>query len=120
MPRPRLRDLGIAIGQFPTGPLNAITDVAEVAVGQTTLIRDEPRIARTGVTIIRPRAGLIHKDLCFAGFHALNGFGEVTGMAWVEESGLLSSPIAPTNSNQGGLVHEALAEYAITRFAGAS
>jgi D-aminopeptidase len=118
MPRPRLRDLGITIGRFQTGPLNAITDIPEVSVGQTTLIRDHPRIARTGVTVIVPRAERIHEDLCFAGFYALNGFGEITGMAWVEESGLLSSPIALTNSNQVGLVHETLVRYGLERYGG--
>ena len=54
MPRPRLRDLGITIGTLPTGPFNAITDVPGVCVGHTTLIYDEPRVARTGVTMIVP------------------------------------------------------------------
>ena len=55
MPRSRLRDLGISIGALPTGPLNAITDVPGVLVGHTTLVYDEPRVARTGVTVVLPR-----------------------------------------------------------------
>ena len=55
MPSMRLRDLGITIGHFPTGPLNAITDVAGVTVGHYTLIHDQPRVARTGITIVLPR-----------------------------------------------------------------
>ncbi len=111
MTRARLRDLGITIGRFPTGPHNAITDVPGVWVGHTTLIHDEPRIARTGVTMIAPREGNIWKDNAFAGFHSFNGCGEMTGMHWLTESGLLCSPIAITNTHQVGLVHEAMVSY---------
>ncbi|MBX7233896.1 MAG: P1 family peptidase [Caldilineales bacterium] len=108
---PRLRDLGLTIGRFPTGPLNAITDVPGVWVGHTTLIHDEPRVARTGVTVILPREGEIWQDNAFAGFHTLNGCGEMTGVHWITESGMLSSPIALTNTGQVGTVHEALCAY---------
>lgn len=120
MARARLRDLGISIGRFPTGPLNAITDVPEVSVGLTTLIHDEPRVARTGVTVIWPRPGEIHADLAFAGFHSFNGFGEMTGLLWIEESGLLGSPIVLTNTNRVGTASQALVEYGFTHYGGAS
>jgi D-aminopeptidase len=75
--RPRLRDLGITIGEMPTGPANAITDVPGVCVGHCTLIWDEPRVARTGVTMVVPREGAIWRNHAFAGFHSFNGNGEV-------------------------------------------
>lgn len=113
MTRPRLRELGIAIGEYPTGEFNAITDVPGILVGHRTLIYDEPRIARTGVTMIVPRDGDIWSDHCLAAHHSLNGNGEMTGIEWVEESGLLTSPIGITNTHQVGLVRDALVEYAV-------
>ena len=111
MGRARLRDLGITIGELPTGPYNAITDVPGVWVGHTTLIYDEPRVARTGVTVIRPRAGEIYADQCFAGYHSFNGNGEMTGLLWLDEAGQLGSPIAITNTHQVGVVRDALVDY---------
>ena len=111
MTRKRLRDLGIEIGALPTGQHNAITDVPDVWVGHKTLVYDEPRVARTGVTIILPRAGDIWQNNAFAAFHSFNGCGEMTGMHWLEESGLLCYPIALTNTHQVGTVHEALVAY---------
>ena len=111
MARTRLRDLDISIGTFPTGQHNAITDVPGVWVGHHTLIYDEPRIARTGVTVIVPREGAIYKDAAFAGFHSFNGCGEMTGLPWLEESGFLTSPVAITNTNQVGVVRDAIVEY---------
>ncbi|MCL4562233.1 MAG: P1 family peptidase [Chloroflexi bacterium] len=115
MERTRLRNLGISIGTAPTGPLNAITDVPGVWVGHATVIHDEPRVARTGVTVIVPREGGIGRDYAFAGFHRFNGCGEMTGIHWLEETGLLTSAIALTNTHQIGMVHDALAEYSFTR-----
>jgi len=110
--RARLRDLGITIGRWPTGPHNAITDVAGVRVGHTTLIHDLPRIARTGVTVILPRTDTeIGNDHAFAGFHSFNGNGEMTGMHWLAESGLLTSPIAITSTHYVGIAHQALVAY---------
>jgi len=109
--RMRLRDLGISIGRLPTGKYNAITDVPGVLVGHTTLIFDEPRVARTGVTVIMPREGAIWKDHAFAATHTLNGSGEMTGVHWIAESGMLTTPIAITNTAQVGTVHEALNRY---------
>ncbi len=114
----RLRDLGISIGDLPTGPHNAITDVAGVWVGHSTLIYDQPRVARTGVTVILPRADRVRADYCFAGYHRFNGNGEMTGLPWLEESGLLTSPIGLTNTNQVGIVRDALIEYTVVAHEG--
>lgn len=111
--RARLRDLGITIGTLPTGPYNAITDVPGVLVGHTTLIYDEPRIARTGVTALVPREGRVWKDNCFAAHHSFNGCGELTGMIWVEESGTLCYPIILTTTHHVGTAHEAVIEYGL-------
>jgi len=108
---PRLRDLNITIGTFPTGKYNAITDVLDVLVGHTTLIYDEPRVARTGVTVIVPRRGEIWHDNAPAGIHSFNGCGEMTGAHWIEEAGVLTSPIAITCTHSIGTAHEALGKY---------
>ena len=112
MNRKRLRDLGITTGRLPPGPFNAITDVPGVTVGTTTLITDFPHIARTGVTAIWPRGDAIWNDYCFAGIHSFNGNGEMTGMAWIAEQGLLSAPIGITNTYQVGIVRDAICELA--------
>jgi D-aminopeptidase len=115
MQRTRLRNLGITIGHLPTGPENAITDVPGVLVGHKTLIQDEPNIARTGITVIVPRQGAIGDDYAFAGFHRFNGCGEMTGVHWLEETGLLTSAVALTNTHQVGMVRDALTQYSFTR-----
>lgn len=115
MSRQRLRDLGITIGEFPTGPHNALTDVPDVLVGHTTLIYDEPRVARTGVTVIVPRGGDVYHDQCYGAYHAFNGNGEMTGVHWLAESGLIGAPLALTNTHQVGLVRDALVDYEIQR-----
>ena len=114
MTRARLRDLGITIGTLPTGPLNAITDVEGVLVGHLTLIQDQPAVVRTGITVILPRQGQIGNDYAFASYHRFNGCGEMTGLPWLEETGLLSSAIALTNTLQVGMVRDALSEYSWT------
>lgn len=106
--RRRLRELGISIGDLPTGPHNAITDVPGVLVGHATVIRDEPTVARTGVTMIVPRDGGIWSDYAYAAWHNFSGNGEMTGLPWIEESGLLGSPIGITNTHQVGLVRDFL------------
>ena len=113
MPRARYRDLGLAIGRIPTGRYNAITDVDGVLVGHTTLVHDSPRIARTGVTVVVPRESDIWNDNAFCGCFSFNGNGEMTGIPWIEESGMLGSIIGITNTHQVGLVRDALVEYAI-------
>jgi len=101
--RQRIRDLGIVIGSYQPGPLNAITDVAGVKVGQTTLIKGEGPLkpgegpVRTGVTVVIPRDDVWHKKVP-AGSFVLNGTGEMTGLAWVAESGFLEYPVALTNT----------------------
>jgi D-aminopeptidase len=115
MTRKRLRELGITIGDLPPGPHNAITDVPGVCVGHATLIADEPHVVRTGVTVILPRAERVFQEQCFAGYFSFNGNGEMTGMHWLEESGLLGSPVALTNTNQVGVVRDALVEYELER-----
>ncbi len=85
MPRARLRDLGLKVGTLPPGPFNAITDVAGVKVGYSTVIQDTPRIARTGVTAIWPRGPEIWTDYVFAGTFSFNGNGEMTGLPWLAE-----------------------------------
>ena len=92
MPRARLRDLGLKVGTLPPGPFNAITDIPGVKVGYSTVIRDRPRIARTGVTAIWPRGPEIWTDYVFAGTFSFNGNGEMTGLPWLAEQGLLGEP----------------------------
>ena len=113
MTRARLRDLGFAIGRMPTGKYNAITDVPGTLVGHTTLIHDDPHVARTGVTVVVPREGEIWNDGAFCGCFSFNGSGEMTGIPWIEESGMLTSIIGITNTHQVGLVRDALVEYSI-------
>ncbi len=115
----RAREHGIVLGRLEAGPLNAITDVAGVRVGHTTLIRGEgPRVVgegpvRTGVTVIVPHDGDTFIEPVFAGCHRLNGNGELTGLEWIRESGLLTSPIAITNTHSVGVVHDALLVHAV-------
>ncbi len=113
MARARLRDLGITIGRLPTGAYNAITDVPGVLVGHCTVIYDTPRVARTGVTMIVPRDGAIWQDHVFAGYFSWNGCGEMTGLPWIEESGILHTPVGITNTNAVGVVRDAIAAYPV-------
>jgi D-aminopeptidase len=111
--RQRIRELGIAIGDLATGPNNAITDVPGVLVGHGTLVRDEPTVARTGVTMIVPRNGEIWTDFAHAGWFNFSGNGEMTGLPWIEETGLLGSPIGITTTHQVGLVRDFLVKVAV-------
>jgi D-aminopeptidase len=103
----RARDLGIVVGQHPTGPDNAITDVAGVRVGQVTIDETGPPAVHTGVTVVVP-----HRDIwtepVFAGAHRLNGCGELTGLEWIRESGELTTAIGLTNTHSVGVVRDAL------------
>jgi D-aminopeptidase len=105
---PRARDLGVPFNGVP-GPLNAITDVAGVTVGQTTLIEDlaDGRAVRTGVTAVLPRGGDTLQRPVFGAWFALNGNGEVTGTTWIEESGQLEGPVMLTNTHSVGVVRDA-------------
>jgi D-aminopeptidase len=109
----KARELGIAIGKGAPGLHNGITDVAGVRVGHTTLIEGDD--VRTGVTVVFPHDGDPGTDPIFAGCHRLNGNGELTGLEWVRESGLLTTPIGLTNTHSVGVVRDALIEWAIGR-----
>jgi D-aminopeptidase len=98
---------------LPAGLSNAITDVAGVLVGHATVVRDEPHVVRSGVTMVVPRDGGIWTDYAYAASHVFNGNGEMTGLAWVEESGMLGSPIGITNTYQVGMVRDFLAKESI-------
>jgi D-aminopeptidase len=104
-------DLGIRVGTLEPGPLNAITDVPGVRVGHTTLI--EGASVRTGVTVIQPHDGDPGVDPVYAGCHRLNGNGELTGLEWVRESGLLTTPIGITNTHSVGVVRDAIVESSV-------
>lgn len=106
--RARLRELGLAVGYLPTGPLNAITDVAGVRVGHVTIIEDAPKVLRTGVTAIHPLAEPYWERTVFAGFHCYNGFGEVTGSHWIAETGILTSPICLSSAFSVGVLRDTL------------
>lgn len=117
----RARDLGIRIGHGQPGPINAITDVAGVRVGHTTLISGNGRLEvgrgpiRTGVTVIVPHDGDVWHDPLFAGCFTLNGNGEMTGLEWMRESGFLGGVIALTNTHSVGVVHDALIASAVAK-----
>jgi D-aminopeptidase len=119
MTRPRIRDLGISVGELPTGSHNAITDVTGVRVGHTTLVSGEGPLrpgqgpVRTGVTVVLPHGDdpFLHK--VHAAVHTINGFGKVRGFEQVRELGQLESPIALTNTLNVGLVADALVQYAM-------
>jgi D-aminopeptidase len=110
----RARDVGICAGHGRPGRWNAITDVPGVAVGQVTLIEGHGPLdvgrgpIRTGVTVVVPRPEPMWRQPVFAGVHALNGNGELTGLAWLRETGLLMSPIAITSTHSVGVVRDAL------------
>ena len=117
--KPRARTLGIPFEGIP-GPLDAITDVAGVEVGYTTLIRGEGPLkvgegpVRTGVTAILPRGKQDTLDHpVFAGGFSLNGNGEMTGMAWVEEGGFLEGPVLLTNTHSVGTVRDAAIKWRV-------
>ena len=122
-PRLRSRALGIVVGSYTPGPFNAITDVAGVTVGQTTLISGDgplkPGIGpvRTGVTVVIPRADVWHKKVP-AGSFVLNGTGEMTGLAWISESGFLEYPIALTNTLNVPRVANGVMSWMIARYPG--
>lgn len=119
--RQRLRELGIVIGQYLPGTLNAITDVAGVKVGHTTIIVGEGPLkpghgpVRTGVTVVIPRDDVWHKKVP-AGSFVLNGTGEMTGLSWVAESGFLEYPIALTNTLNVPRVANGVMSWMIQRY----
>jgi len=117
--RPRARDLGVPFDGTP-GPLNAITDVAGVTVGHSTIIKGQGPLVvgqgpvRTGVTAIFPR-GATNGDPVFGGWFTLNGNGEMTGTTWLEESGFLAGPVMITNTHSVGVVRDAVIEWLVRK-----
>ena len=121
--RARLRQLGVVLGRYEAGPLNAITDVTGVKVGHTTVMRGDGVLkpgegpVRTGVTVILPRDDVWHKKVP-AGAFILNGTGEMTGLAWVAEAGFLEYPIALTNTLNLPRVADGVMSWMIRRYPG--
>jgi D-aminopeptidase len=117
--KPRERDLKLPIGGTP-GALDAITDVAGVEVGHTTLVSGTGKLVvgkgpvRTGVTVIHPR-GKANSDPVFAAWFTLNGNGEMTGTTWVQESGLLEGPVSITNTHSVGVVRDAIIQWEVSQ-----
>src|ERR1700692_1766649 len=118
--KPRARDLGVPFDGTP-GPNNAITDVAGVTVGHTTLISGSGKLqlghgpVRTGVTAVLPRGLDSLSNPVFAAWFAQNGNGEMTGTAWVEESGFLEGPVMITNTHSVGVVRDAVIQWRVAR-----
>jgi len=115
---PRARDVGVPFDGTP-GPLNAITDVAGVTVGHSTIISGEGELrvgqgpVRTGVTAVLPRGRDSMARPSFAGWFSQNGNGEMTGTTWIEESGFLEGPVMITNTHSVGIVRDAVIQWRI-------
>ena len=107
--RPRARDVGVAPGILPPGAMNAITDVAGVRVGQTTLIRGET--VRTGVTVVLPHGGNLFREKVPGAVFVGNGFGKLMGSTQVRELGEIESPIALTSTLNVPRVADALIDW---------
>ncbi|HSR00231.1 MAG TPA: P1 family peptidase [Sphingomicrobium sp.] len=118
--QPRARDLGIPFEGTP-GPLNSITDIAGVEVGQKTLIEGEGALkvgigpVRTGVTIIFPRGHLDRRPV-YGGFFDLNGNGEMTGRAYLEDFGVVQGPIGISDTNAIGEVYQSIQQWSAKKF----
>lgn len=112
-PRPRAREIGLAPGILPPGPLNAITDVAGVRVGHVTLMEGEG--IRTGVTAILPHGGNLFQEKTPAAVHVGNGFGKLAGSTQVEELGVIETPIVLTNTLSVWRAGEAVVEYTLAQ-----
>src|SRR5256885_14147584 len=114
----RARDLGVPFDGTP-GQLNAITDVAGIEVGYSTIIRGEGKLVvgkgpvRTGVTAIIPRGHDSLNDPVYAGMFSLNGNGEMSGTHWIEESGFLEGPVVITNTHSVGIARDAVIAWRI-------
>ncbi|MRG65911.1 S58 family peptidase [Rhizobium pusense] len=117
----RARDFGIAFDGTP-GPLNAITDIAGIHVGFSTIRGEIPRPGRklpvrTGVTAILPHAAAGEPVPVFAGIHRFNGNGEMTGSHWIEDGGYFVGPVLITNTHSVGIAHQSAVRWMIDRFA---
>jgi len=123
-PRCRARDLGIPLGRFRPGRFNAITDVAGVKVGHSTILRGSGPLkvgrgpVRTGVTAILPNPSNVFKERVVGGGFILNGAGEVSGMTQLMEWGLIETPIFLTNTLSVGAVSDAAVKWMIEKFPG--
>jgi D-aminopeptidase len=115
-PRKRVRDLGVQIGNYPTGPLNAITDVEGVLVGHSTIIEGDD--VRTGVTAILPNRDNVYKERVMGGGFVLNGAGEVVGLTQIMEWGLIETPILLTNTMSTGKAADSLVRYLLKKHPG--
>jgi D-aminopeptidase len=107
--RKRARDYGLAPTGLPPGPLNAITDVPGVRVGQVSVVSGTD--ARTGVTVIWPHDGNPFRERVFAATHVLNGYGIMTGRAVIAEWGVLGSPVVLVDTRSVGIAYEAVVQY---------
>jgi D-aminopeptidase len=110
--RPRASDLGLKVSILPTGPLDAITDVAGVEVGHTTIINGDN--VRTGVTAVLPHSGNLYRDKVPGAIFVGNGFGKLTGSTQVDEMGEIETPIVLTNTVSVPLVADAVTTYVLT------
>ena len=121
-PRKRIRALGIVVGRMAPGPLNAITDVKGVRVGQVTLNRGEGKLrpgfgpVRTGVTAILPHGGDLWREKVPAATWVLNGTGEMTGSIWIDTQGALEVPVLMTNTMNIGRVMDGVVAYMLKRY----
>ena len=109
--RPRASDLGLKVGVLPSGPLNAITDVAGVEVGQTTIIRGDD--IRTGVTAVWPHPGNLFREKVPGAIFVGNGFGKLAGSTQVEEMGNIETPILLTSTTSVPRVADAVISYVL-------
>jgi D-aminopeptidase len=107
--RPRAPDLGLKVGILPAGPLDAITDVAGVEVGQTTIVRGDN--IRTGVTAVLPHTGNLYREKVPAAIFVGNGFGKLTGSTQVDEMGNIETPILLTSTTSVPRVADAVISY---------
>lgn len=110
--RPRSADIGLKVGVLPAGPLDAITDVAGVQVGQKTLIEGDR--VRTGVTAILPHAGNLYRDRVPAGVFVGNGYGKMTGSTQIEEMGEIEAPILLTSTTSVFRVADAVISHMLS------
>ena len=110
--RPRVSDLGLKVGILPVGPLDGITDVAGVEVGQTTIVRGDN--IRTGLTAVLPHTGNLYREKVPGAIFVGNGFGKLTGSTQVEEMGEIETPILLTSTTSVPRVADALISYMLT------
>ena len=120
--RPRCRELGLSPGFYPTGPLNAITDVEGVSAGHSTLLAGEGALVpgrgpvRTGVTAILPHGGNLLQQPVEAAVYIFNGAGTSTGLHNIEEYGFLETPLVLTNTMSVGAAYQALTRWCVEHY----